>query len=82
MQMDLWIERGAAGDLGIGLFLDGRDDDGEPVGARGVEEEKGKAAVAGDEAEFIDGSGPPVGSRWLRGMEVRKVCGRWSRRPI
>ncbi len=32
------------------LFVDGGDDDGEAVGACGVEEEEGEAAVAGDQA--------------------------------
>lgn len=58
MQVDLRIERGAAGDLGVGFFFDSGDDDGETVGACGVEEEEGEAAVAGDETEFIDGGGP------------------------
>ena len=38
---------------GIGLFLDRGDDDLEAVGARGVQQEEGEAAVAGDEAEFL-----------------------------
>jgi len=51
VEVDVGIAGGALVDLGVGLFLDGGDDDGEAVGARGVEEEEGEAAVAGDEAE-------------------------------
>ncbi len=56
---------GAVVDLGIGLFADGGDDDGEAVRAGGVEQEEGEAAVAGDEAELAEvrrqGSGESFG---------------------
>ena len=42
---------GAGVDLGVGLLLDGGDDDGEAVGARGIEQQEREASVAGDEAE-------------------------------
>ena len=42
-------------DFRRGFFLDGRDDDVESLGARGVKNQKGKLAVAGDEAEFCFG---------------------------
>ena len=48
---DAGVGGGAGVDLGVGLFLDGGDDDGEAVGARGVEQQEREAAVAGDEAE-------------------------------
>ena len=51
MDADVGVGGGAVVDLGVGLFLDGGDDDGEPVGARGVEQQEREAAVAGDEAE-------------------------------
>jgi len=41
--------------LGIGLFVDGRDDDIKSVGARRIEEQEREAAVAGNEAEFVGG---------------------------
>ena len=41
---------GAGVHLGIGLFLDGGDDDGEAMGARGIEQQEREAPVAGDEA--------------------------------
>ena len=51
MNADVRIEGGAVVDLGIGLFLDGSHDDGQSVGAGGIEQKKGESAVAGDEAE-------------------------------
>ena len=53
VDVDVGVGGGAGVDLGVGLFLDGGDDDGESVGACGVEEEEGEAAVAGDEAEVL-----------------------------
>ena len=53
VEVDGGVGGGACVDVGVGLLLDGGDDDGEVVGAGGVEEEEGEAAVAGDEAEFI-----------------------------
>ena len=42
---------GAGIDLGIGLLLDGGDDDRKAVGARGIEQQEREASVAGDESE-------------------------------
>ena len=53
MDADGGVGGGAGVDLGIGLFLDRGDDDGETVGARGVEQQERKASVAGDEAEAL-----------------------------
>ena len=50
VDVDVGVGGGAGVDVGVGLFVDGGDDYGEVVGARGVEEEEGEAAVAGDEA--------------------------------
>jgi hypothetical protein len=50
VDVDVGVGGGAGVDLGVGLFVDGCDDDGEAVGACGVEEEEGEAAVAGDQA--------------------------------
>jgi hypothetical protein len=50
VDVDVGVGGGAGVDLGVGLFLDGGDDNGEVVGACGVEEEEGEAAVAGDQA--------------------------------
>jgi hypothetical protein len=44
------VGSGASVDLGIGLLLDGSDDDGEAVGAGGVEQQEREASVAGDQA--------------------------------
>ena len=55
VDVDVGVGGGAGVDLGVGLFLDGGDDDGEAVGACGVEQQEGEAAVAGDEAEFRHG---------------------------
>jgi len=52
VDVDVGVGGGAGVDLGVGFFFDGGDDYGEVVSARGVEEEKGEASVAGDEAEF------------------------------
>ena len=49
---DCGIGGGAGVDLGVGLFLDGGDYDGEAMSAGGVEQQEREAAVAGDEAEF------------------------------
>ena len=43
---------GAAIDLRVCLFADGGDHDGKALGPRRVEQQKRKASVAGDEAEF------------------------------
>ena len=39
-------------DLRVGLFADGRDHHGEPLRPRRIQQQKRKAAVAGDQAEF------------------------------
>ena len=44
---------GAGVDFGVGLLLDGGDDDREAVGARGVEQQEREAPVAGDEAQAL-----------------------------
>ena len=55
---DVWVGGGSGVDLGVGFFLDGGDDYGEAVGAGGVKEKKGEAAVAGDDAESLGGTPP------------------------
>ena len=55
MDVDVRVGRGAVIDLGVGLLLDGGDDDGEAMGARCIEEEKREAAVTGDQAKFVSG---------------------------
>jgi hypothetical protein len=50
VDVDVGVGCGAGVDLGVGLFVDGGDDDGEAVGACCVEEEEGEAAIAGDQA--------------------------------
>jgi hypothetical protein len=50
VDLDVGVGGGAVVHLRRGLFLNGGDDDAESMGARGVEQEKRKAAVAGDEA--------------------------------
>jgi len=49
---------GAGVDFGVGLFFDCSDDDGEAVGACGVEQQEREASIAGDEAK---GGTPPPG---------------------
>jgi hypothetical protein len=61
---DIRVGDGAGVHLGVGLLADGGDDDGEAVGAGGVEQQEREAPVAGDEAEFADRgtpSSPPGG---------------------
>lgn len=53
MDKDVGIAFGTIIDLGISLFLDRGDDDGEAMGASGVEEEEREASVAGDETESV-----------------------------
>ena len=77
MQVDLRVGGGTVGDLGICLFADCGDDDGKGVGACGVKQKKGKAAVAGDEAEDGRRIGRSAGyghgeCAWLR---VEGLCG-------
>src|ERR1017187_2532374 len=52
MDGDALIRGGAPVNLWGGLFADGGDADGQPLGARRIQEEERKAAVAGDEAKF------------------------------
>jgi hypothetical protein len=50
VDVDVGVCGGASVDLGVSLFVDGGDDDGETVSACCVEQEEGEAAVAGDQA--------------------------------
>ena len=52
MHGDAGIRLGAAVDFGVGFLFDGRDHDFEAFCPRRIEEQKGKAAIAGNEAEF------------------------------
>ncbi len=64
------VRLGALVHLRIGLFLDGRDDDLEPLRPRRIEQQKGKAAVAGNQAEFhCDSSSIRNWARSARGLQ-------------
>ena len=52
MDVDVWVRGGAGVNFGVRFLLDGCDDYGETVSARRIEQQEGKATVAGDEAEF------------------------------
>jgi hypothetical protein len=52
MHGDGGVRLGAAIDLRIGFLFDGGDDDFEALCARRIEEQEGKTAIAGDEAQF------------------------------
>ncbi len=60
MDADVAIGGGTGVHLRIGLFLDGDNDDGEPVRAGGIEQQEGKPAVPGDEAEARSTLGPSI----------------------
>jgi len=61
------IGGGAGVDLGRGLFLDGGDDNGEAMCARGVQQQEREAAIAGDEAKAVR---TVLDLEVFRGMEV------------
>jgi hypothetical protein len=50
VDVDVGVGCGSGVDVGVGLFVDGGDDYGEVMGACGVEEEEGEAAIASDQA--------------------------------
>ena len=50
MHGDAGVRLGALVDLRVGFLFDGRDNDFEPLRPRRIEEQKGKAAIAGNQA--------------------------------
>ncbi len=66
MDGDAVVRGGAPVDLRVGLLADGRDHHGQALRPRRVQQQKGKAAVAGDEAEL---HGYLITPRSLRSMK-------------
>ena len=54
-------------DFGIGFFADCGDRDGKALRSRRIKQQKRKAAVAGNEAEF---HGYLMTPRWLRSIKA------------